>query len=111
MDSAVNLSETDIAHIAEEIESMGDAEKRELVNRLTVLLLHLLKWRYQPTRRSALRRAVNRDRLCLRTDSSGPPLLDALARRIFAEPRTAEKPLPMTDAAKDDPGLCRCRDR
>lgn len=27
---------------------MGRSEKRELVNRLTVLLLHLLKWRYQP---------------------------------------------------------------
>ena len=31
--------------IAEEIESMGKTEKRELVSRLTVLLLHLLKWR------------------------------------------------------------------
>ncbi len=42
------LAEADIEHIAEEIESMGKTEKRELVARLTVLLLHLLKWRYQP---------------------------------------------------------------
>lgn len=42
------LAEADIAHIAEEIESMGRAEKRELVSRLTVLLMHLLKWRHQP---------------------------------------------------------------
>ncbi len=42
------LAEADIQHIAEEIESMGKTEKRELVARLTVLLLHLLKWRYQP---------------------------------------------------------------
>lgn len=27
---------------------MGRSEKRELVNRLAVLLLHLLKWRFQP---------------------------------------------------------------
>ena len=27
---------------------MGRSEKRELVNRLTVLLLHLLKWQFQP---------------------------------------------------------------
>ena len=27
---------------------MGKTEKRELVSRLTVLLLHLLKWRFQP---------------------------------------------------------------
>jgi Domain of unknown function DUF29 len=38
-------------HIAEEIESVGREERRELVNRLAVLLLHLLKWAYQPERR------------------------------------------------------------
>lgn len=42
------LHEADIANIAEEIESMGRSEKRELVNRLSVLLTHLLKWQYQP---------------------------------------------------------------
>ena len=42
------LTEADIENIAEEIESMGRSEKRELVNQLSVLLLHLLKWRYQP---------------------------------------------------------------
>ena len=48
---AGRLSEADIENIAEEIESMGRSEKRELVNRLAVLLLHLLKWAYQPERR------------------------------------------------------------
>jgi uncharacterized membrane-anchored protein YjiN (DUF445 family) len=47
------LSEADIEHIAEEIETMGKTEKRELVSRLTVLLLHLLKWQYQPNRRGS----------------------------------------------------------
>jgi hypothetical protein len=47
------LSEADLANIAEEIESMGRSEKRELVSRLTVLLLHLLKWQFQPGLRSA----------------------------------------------------------
>jgi hypothetical protein len=45
---AGKLSAADIENIAEEIESMGKTEKRELVNRLTILLLHLLKWQYQP---------------------------------------------------------------
>ncbi len=45
------LSAADIEHIAEEIESMGKTEKRELVSRLSVLLQHLLKWRFQPERR------------------------------------------------------------
>ena len=45
---AGELARADLEHIAEEIESMGKTEKRELVSRLTVLLLHLLKWRFQP---------------------------------------------------------------
>ena len=49
---AGRLSEVDVQHIAEEIETLGRGEKRELVNRLAVLLLHLLKWAYQPERRS-----------------------------------------------------------
>lgn len=48
---AGKLSAADIAHIAEEIETMGRSEKRELVSRLTVLLLYLLKWQHQPVRR------------------------------------------------------------
>ena len=46
------LSEIDVKHIAEEIESMGKSEKRELINRLAVLLAHLLKWQFQPERQS-----------------------------------------------------------
>jgi hypothetical protein len=49
---AGRVGEADLDAIAEEIESMGKTEKRELVSRLAVLLLHLLKWRRQPSRRS-----------------------------------------------------------
>ena len=42
------VAEAELGLIAEEIESMGKAEKRELISRLTVLLLHLIKWRFQP---------------------------------------------------------------
>lgn len=48
---AGRLAAADIEHIAEEIESMGKTEKRELVSRQTVLLMHLLKWQLQPERR------------------------------------------------------------
>ena len=48
---AGKLAQADILNIAEEIESMGKTEKRELINRLTVLLLHLLKWQFQPALR------------------------------------------------------------
>ena len=48
---AGKLAEADIENIAEEIDSMGRTEKRELISRLTALLLHLLKWRCQPGKR------------------------------------------------------------
>jgi hypothetical protein len=41
----------DWENLAEEIESMGRRERNQLVNRLRVLLAHLLKWHYQPERR------------------------------------------------------------
>lgn len=46
------LSEVDFEHVAEEIESMGKSDKRKLINRLAVLIAHLLKWQFQRTRRS-----------------------------------------------------------
>jgi len=50
---AGRFSEADLENIAEELESMGRSEKRELNNRLKVLLTHLLTWRYQPMLRGA----------------------------------------------------------
>jgi hypothetical protein len=44
-----NLFEIDVTYLIEEIESMGASERRELVNRLAVLLAHLLKWQHQPS--------------------------------------------------------------
>ena len=46
------LSTIDAANIAEEIESMGRSDRRELKSRLVVLAMHLLKWRHQPGARS-----------------------------------------------------------
>lgn len=42
----------DVANIAEEIEDMGRSEKRELESRLEILIMHLLKWQFQPHLRS-----------------------------------------------------------
>jgi hypothetical protein len=46
------FNEVDIEHVAEELEAMGKSEKREVTSRLTVLLAHLLKWKFQPALRS-----------------------------------------------------------
>lgn len=48
---AGNPAAVDWEHIAEEIEDMGKSLKRELESRLKVLLVHLLKWQYQPSHR------------------------------------------------------------
>ena len=45
-------SALDIENIAEEIESVGRAEKRELASRMAVLIAHLLKWQIQPEHRT-----------------------------------------------------------
>ena len=42
------LNKIDIDHLAEEVESMGASERRQLQSRLEVLLIHLLKLKYQP---------------------------------------------------------------
>lgn len=45
-------AELDREQIAEELEGMARSDKRQLINRLAVLLAHLLKWQYQPERQS-----------------------------------------------------------
>jgi hypothetical protein len=49
--AAGHVSELDLANLAEEIESLGRSDRRELRSRLKVLMMHLLKWSYQPERR------------------------------------------------------------
>ena len=47
------FDQLDIEHLAEEIEDVGKSEQRELANRMSLLLAHLLKWQTQPGRRGA----------------------------------------------------------
>lgn len=49
---AGHMQNIDIDHLVEEMEAMGRREHRELDSRVTVLLMHLLKWHYQSTNRS-----------------------------------------------------------
>jgi hypothetical protein len=60
------LSAIDVDHLIEELEAMGARERRELINRLKVLVAHLLKWRFQPERRGrSLRATIAEQRLSL----------------------------------------------
>jgi Domain of unknown function DUF29 len=42
----------DVERLIEEIQDLGKSEQRAIASQLTRLLMHLLKWQYQPQRRS-----------------------------------------------------------
>jgi hypothetical protein len=46
------LNELDLIHIAEELDDVGSEIYQRLESALTVLLTHMLKWDFQPDRRS-----------------------------------------------------------
>ena len=46
---AGRLSEVDLNSVAQELEDMGKAQRHALASHLKVLIVHLLKWRYQPS--------------------------------------------------------------
>jgi hypothetical protein len=82
---AGRLSKADVENIAEEIESMGRSERRELVNRLTVLLVHLLKWRYQPGLRGrSWQTTIERQRLDVQDHLADNPSLKSQLDEIMA---------------------------
>ena len=83
---AGHLGHADIERIAEEIESMGKTEKRELISRLTALLIHLLKWRFQPELRGAgWRLTIEEQRLQIALHLADNPSLKALQTQALAD--------------------------
>ena len=83
---AGQLGHADIERIAEEIESMGKTEKRELISRLTVLLMHLLEWRFQPELRGASwRLTIEEQRLQIALHLADNPSLRALQTQALAD--------------------------
>jgi hypothetical protein len=83
---AGRFQEVDLENVAEEIESVGRSEKRELMSRLEVLLLHLLKWRYQPSHQGkSWQRTINEQRRRTVRHLNDNPSLQALLPEIMAE--------------------------
>lgn len=85
-----DYSSVDWENLIEEIEDMGRSEKRRLESNLTVVLLHLLKWQYQPERRSRSwnasivehRRRVRKD---LRDSPSLKPYLVSIRQESYED--------------------------
>jgi hypothetical protein len=80
--------------LAEEVESLGKSDWRELASRIAVLIRHLLKWRYQPERRQRGRSWRNtiweqrsRLRRLLRQSPSLASLVPQTIQEEYAEAR------------------------
>ena len=73
-------------NVAEEIESLGRQERGELYNHFVVLLTHLLKWRFQPERRSrSWRTSVVNRRLDIARQLKLSPSLKAVLEEEFGD--------------------------
>ena len=80
------LSEVDRANLIEEIESMGRSEKSALISNLQIILMHLLKHKYQPEKRSnswLFNIFEHRDRVLEAFEIS--PSLKPYFREVFAK--------------------------
>ncbi len=56
-----NYTEVDWANLIEEISDMSKRERKSLKSNLIIVLLHLLKWQYQPEGRGGSRRGSIRE--------------------------------------------------
>jgi hypothetical protein len=80
------MNELDIENLIEEIESMGRSEKRQLVNRLSVLITHLLKWHYQPSLQGrSWHLTIEHQRRQLKKLFKGNPSLKNKSKEILKE--------------------------
>jgi hypothetical protein len=69
----------------EELEAMGRREKQRLESNLVILLLHLLKWIYQPQKRSgSWRGSIVEHRRRIRNALRDSPSLKPYLQEIFA---------------------------
>jgi Domain of unknown function DUF29 len=76
----------DLDNIAEEIEDMGKTVRRELTSRLTVLFLHLLKWRFQPAfRGNGWRLTLKEQRRTLRRHLRDNPSLTSYLDQAMSD--------------------------
>lgn len=81
-----NFAEIDLDNLIEEIESMGRSEKRALKSNLLVLLMHLLKYKYQPEKCSnSWLSTIFEHRRRLKEDLTESPSLKKYLSEVFNE--------------------------
>jgi uncharacterized protein DUF29 len=81
--------EVDPESVAEEIESLGRSERREIGTRLALLIAHLLKWQFQPDKHEihgrSWRSTINEQRRQITKLTTEMPSLQRLLCRDLAE--------------------------
>ena len=96
-----NRIDLDLANIAEEIESMGKRDRRSISSYFQNVLMHLLKWQYQPERRGtswrlSIRNGRQHVQRVLRESPSLKPQLPAILEEEYS---------PARENAADETGL------
>jgi hypothetical protein len=80
------FNEIDLTNLIEEIEDMGRSEKRAIASNLRILLMHLLKYQYQPQRQTnSWLFTIREHRKRLRDSFKNSPSLKKYYEDIFAE--------------------------
>ncbi|MDX2270807.1 MAG: DUF29 domain-containing protein [Cyanobacteriota bacterium] len=76
----------DIDHIAEEIESLGRSERRALESNLLILIIHLLKWKYQPDKQTnSWKYTIREHRQRIDRELRESPSLKPYLAEVFSE--------------------------
>jgi len=80
------VSRLDWENLAEEVDDLGKAERHRLESHLESLLMHLLKWAYQPQRRSrSWRNSIREHRFRIQRVLRDNPSLKAKLTQVFAD--------------------------
>lgn len=81
-----DYSNIDWENLIEEIEDMGRSERRSLESNLVVLLMHLLKWQFQPDKRSgSWKGSIAEHRRRIRKSLQDSPSLKSYLEGVFSE--------------------------
>jgi hypothetical protein len=83
---AAKPKDIDWENLAEEIESLGRSDKRAIESDLAVVMVHLLKWAYQPQKRKAGWKASTIEhRIRIRKFLAESPSLRSYPAKVLAE--------------------------
>ncbi|RWC26772.1 DUF29 domain-containing protein [Mesorhizobium sp.] len=80
------LTELDRENLAEEIESLGRSDRRDIRSRMRVLIAHLLKWEFQPGHRChSWQSSISEQRVWIEGIIKDSPSLRRYPTQIFTQ--------------------------